>query len=117
MFFISEVLMFKNKITNLYHQIFKSKLKKSASVGDGHLTETVNMDRDETVGTAPRTKTPIENASLRAQNLVWENEDASMQDKSYTFDEEVTDADYDEEDSLNYYDSDDERDLNRGRLE
>jgi predicted dithiol-disulfide oxidoreductase (DUF899 family) len=109
--------MFKNKIINLYHQIFKSKLKKSASVEDSHPIETVNMNRDETVGTAPRTKTPIENISLKAQNLVWENEDASMQDKSYTFDEQVTDADYDEEDSLNYYDSEDERDFNRGRLE
>jgi hypothetical protein len=109
--------MLKNKIVNLYHQIFKSKLQKTTSDGNKDPNESVTSNRDETVGTAPRTKTPLENISLKAQNLVWENEDASMQDKSYTFDEEVTDADYDEEDSLNYYDSDDERDLNRGRLE
>jgi hypothetical protein len=39
-----------------------------------------------------------------AQKLVWENENASMQDKTYSFDEDNTDADYDNEDSLNFED-------------
>ncbi len=49
---------------------------------------------DDQVSTSPRMKSPLSNASLEAQDLVWDNEDASMQDKSYSFDEETTKIDY-----------------------
>jgi hypothetical protein len=59
------------------------------------------------VATSPRTKAPLSDGSTDAQNLVWDNEDASMQDKSYSFDEETTDADYDFEDDLDFEDESD----------
>ena len=46
------------------------------------------------------------------QKLVWENENASMQDKSYSFDEVTTDADYEFEDDFEF---EDENDISRGR--
>jgi len=64
------------------------------------------------VSTSPRTKSPLSNGSDDAQNLVWDNEDASMQDKSYSFDEETTDADYEKEDSLNF---EDDNESNKGQ--
>lgn len=58
--------------------------------------------------TAPRTRGPIlSDGTSDAQNLVWENEDASMQDKSYSFDEDTTDADYDVEDDFEFEDDND----------
>lgn len=59
---------------------------------------------DEQVSTAPRSKTILSDGSIDAQKLVWDNEDASMQDKSYSFDEETTDAEYEFEDSLDFED-------------
>ena len=49
---------------------------------------------DDQVSTSPRTKL----FDSGAQDLVWDNEDASMQDKSYSFDEVTTDVDYGPED-------------------
>ena len=49
---------------------------------------------DDQVSTAPRTKL----SHTDAQDLVWDNEDASMQDKSYFFDEVTTNLDYELED-------------------
>lgn len=46
-------------------------------------------------------------SGVNAQNIVWDNENASMQDKSYAFDEETTDADYDVEDDLEFEDDND----------
>ena len=60
------------------------------------------------VATSPRTKSPLSDGSSDAQNLVWDNEDASMQDKSYSFDEELTDADYEFEDGLDFEDASDQ---------
>lgn len=53
---------------------------------------------DDKVATSPRTKAPLTDQSLDAQNVVWDNEDASMQDKSYSFDEESTGTNYDIDD-------------------
>lgn len=64
----------------------------------------------EAVGTASRNGVV---ASTGAQNQVWDNEDASMQDKSYSFDEETTDADYEVEDSMNFQDDTDSGQENR----
>jgi hypothetical protein len=49
---------------------------------------------DDQVSTAPRTKL----SHTDAQDLVWDNEDASMQDKTYSFDEVTTNLDYELED-------------------
>lgn len=67
---------------------------------------------DEKVSTAPRSKSILSDGSTDAQNLVWDNEDASMQDKSYSFDEETTDADYEFEDDFEF---DDENDSGSGQ--
>ncbi len=105
--------MFKENVINFYKKILNlnSKTKK---VNSSEASDKIqNVNSSENVGTAPRTKTPIENTSQRAQDLVWDNEDASMQDKSYAFDEQVTDADYDLEDSLDFYDDQDNQDEQR----
>lgn len=44
---------------------------------------------DDKVATSPRTKAPLSQGN-KAQKDVWDNEDASMQDKSYSFDEDST---------------------------
>lgn len=62
---------------------------------------------DEKVATAPRTKSIFSDGTNDAQNLVWDNEDASMQDKSYSFDEDTTDADYEFEDDFEFEDESD----------
>jgi hypothetical protein len=79
-----------------------------------HKTEKSNSDEsgmyefvpDDQVSTSPRSRVPLSNGAADAQELVWDNEDASMQDKSYSFDEETTDANYDTEDDLNFADED-----------
>ena len=108
--------MIKTKIINLYRHFFKTK-PSSQIVLEKKLDQSFHLGQDENVGTAPRTKAPLKSASEKAQNLVWDNEDASMQDKSYSFDEQVTDANYEEEDSLDFYDSDDEREIQKDRFE
>lgn len=61
---------------------------------------------DDQVSTSPRSRVPLSDGTTDAQDLVWDNEDASMQDKSYSFDEVTTDADYDTEDGLDFADED-----------
>ena len=113
----SEVLMFKENVMNFYKKIFNlhSKIKKVNSSESSDKIQ--NVTSSERVGTAPRTKNPLENTSQRAQDLVWDNEDASMQDKSYAFDEEMTDADYDLEDSLDFYDDENEQRQQKDQFE
>jgi hypothetical protein len=57
-------------------------------------TDIYEFTPDDQVSTSPRVQSPLSNASSDAQDLVWDNEDASMQDKSYSFDEETTKVDY-----------------------
>lgn len=99
---------FKNKIAGLLTKMkVKKKLTRDSKNQDRTTTLSDKHQFDPTgdVATAPRTKTPLQSgASSSAQNLVWENEDASMQDKSYSFDEQTTDAEYDSEDDLNFAD-------------
>ena len=101
--------MFKENVVNFYKKFFNHYSKTKKVNSSGSLDKIQNVTSSENVGTAPRTKTPLEKTSKRAQDLVWDNEDASMQDKSYAFDEQVTDADYDLEDSLDFYDDQDEQ--------
>jgi len=108
--------MIKNRMIKFYRQIFKSKPRLSVTKNN-KTDHDIEQGDEEHVGTAPRSKAPLQNMSQSAQNLVWDNEDASMQDKSYSFDEQVTDANYEEEDSLNFYDSDDEREIQKDRFE
>jgi hypothetical protein len=61
---------------------------------------------DDQVSTSPRSRVPLSDGTTDAQDLVWDNEDGSMQDKSYSFDEVTTDADYDTEDGLDFADED-----------
>ncbi len=62
--------------------------------GEGPGTEIYEFTPDDQVSTSPRVQAPVSNTSSDAQDLVWDNEDASMQDKSYSFDEETTKVDY-----------------------
>jgi hypothetical protein len=71
--------------------------------------EIYEFSPDDQVGTSPRIQRPLSDGSISAQNVVWDNEDASMQDKSYSFDEETTDADYEFEDDFQFEEVNDER--------
>lgn len=62
---------------------------------------------DHRLEPAPKATSILSDGSSDAHSLVWENEEASMQDKSYAFDEESTDADYDFEDDLEFEDESD----------
>jgi hypothetical protein len=85
------------------HKTEKSNSDESDVLDDSGMYEFVP---DDQVSTSPRSKAPLSDGTSDAQDLVWDNEDASMQDKSYSFDEVTTDADYDTEDSLDFADED-----------
>jgi hypothetical protein len=72
----------------------KRDINHASSFGAQSQADIYEFTPDEQVSTSPRVQTPISNASSDAQDLVWDNEDASMQDKSYSFDEETTKVDY-----------------------
>ncbi|MBA2405219.1 MAG: hypothetical protein H0V66_10645 [Bdellovibrionales bacterium] len=114
---------FKGGVKNFWEKIHHKMDRKSSNQADG-IVDVENADEsdsnyaansdiheftpdftpDSRVATSPRTRTPLSDGSSDAQNLVWDNEDASMQDKSYSFDEDTTDADYEKEDDLNFED-------------
>ncbi len=76
---------------------FSHKTEKSNSVKT-EVSENLGMYEfvpDDQVSTSPRSKVPLSDGTSDAQELVWDNEDASMQDKSYSFDEVTTEVDYD----------------------
>ena len=64
---------------------------------------------DDQVSTSPRVQAPVSNTSSDAQDLVWDNEDASMQDKSYSFDEETTQVDYESAGEDDYWSEEERR--------
>lgn len=68
----------------------KSEITGRAKPNDLDNTSMYEFTPDDQVATSPRTKAPLTDKSNKAQNSVWDNEDASMQDKSYSFDEDVT---------------------------
>jgi hypothetical protein len=99
----------KGNIQNFFHKFQKSDSKATAQA-DGVIDDTdefTPVQDGEQVATAPRTRVIFSDGSPEAQKLVWDNEDASMQDKSYSFDEESTDADYDFEDDFEFEDDTD----------
>jgi len=107
----------KGGVKNLWEK-FSHKLDKNASSqADGVIDnpDSYEFTPEGQVSTSPRTKSPLSDGSNNAQNLVWDNEDASMQDKSYSFDEETTDADYDFEDDFEFEDDNDEYDSGSGQ--
>ena len=79
----------------------------NAIAGPG--TEIYEFTPDDQVSTSPRVQAPVSNTSSEAQDLVWDNEDASMQDKSYSFDEETTKVDYDSDGEDDYWSEEERR--------
>jgi hypothetical protein len=97
----------KGNIQNFIHKFQHHTETKATAQADGVRDDSYEYTPDERVATAPRTTAKLSDGSEKAQKLVWDNEDASMQDKSYSFDEETTDADYDFEDDLEFEDDTD----------
>lgn len=101
----------KGNIQNFIHKFQHHSETKATAQADGVRDDSYEFtpieEGDERVATAPRTTSKLSDGSDDAQKLVWDNEDASMQDKSYSFDEETTDADYNFEDSLDFEDDTD----------
>ncbi len=68
------------------------------------------QDEKENSYTAPMDSQMLRNGGVtKAEEQVWENQNASMQEKSYSFDEDTTDADYDFEDDFEFQDDNSER--------
>jgi len=88
---------------------FWSKWHNHSDQDSSEKNEMYEFTPDEQVATSPRTKRPLSDGSSSAQKDVWDNEDASMQDKSYSFDEETTDADYEFEDDFQFGEVNEER--------
>ena len=85
----------KNKLKTLFT---KNRHSKPLSAEELEKMEFTPLER---VSTAPRTEAPMNSTvSSKARDHVWDNEDASMQDKSYSFDEVTTDEDYDIEEEV-----------------
>ena len=60
--------------------------------------------------TAPINSLMLKDVNVgKGEEQVWENQNASMQDKSYSFDEDTTNADYDFEDDFEFQDDNSER--------
>lgn len=70
-------------------------------------TQDLNQGNQEESGTAPESEGLRNSGVSRAQRQVWENENSSTQGKAYAFDEDVTDANYDVEDDLEFRDDND----------
>ena len=67
-----------------------------------------NPDKEETTTAPSPDAAELRDAGVtQAQKQVWENENASMQGKSYAYDEDNTDADYEFEDDLDFQDEND----------
>ena len=105
---------FKNKL-----QSFMDKFRHPSEQNDSDKQEDkaqldlYEFTPDDQVSTSPRLKNPkLSDGTGEAQKIVWENEDASMQDKSYSFDEVTTDTDYDVEDEFDF-----ENESDIGRVE
>ncbi len=94
---------------------FWSKLKHHSDQDLANENEIYEFSPSEQVGTSPRIKRPLSDGSNSAQKVVWDNEDASMQDKSYSFDEETTDADYEFEDDFQFEEINEERNKEESR--
>jgi hypothetical protein len=94
----------KGGLKSVWKKIYRKTDKINSKEESGNGQDIYEFTPDDKVSTSPRTKAILSNGSNAAQNLVWENEDASMQDKSYLFDEVTTDADYDYEDDLDFED-------------
>lgn len=94
---------------------FWSKWKHQTDQNSANENEIYEFSPDDRVGTSPRIQRPLSDGSNSAQNVVWDNEDASMQDKSYSFDEETTDADYEFEDDFQFEEVNDERNEEESR--
>lgn len=72
--------------------------------------KTSPVDEKENSYTAPVDSQMLRDAGVaKAEEQVWENQNASMQEKSYSFDEDTTDADYDFEDDFEFQDDNSER--------
>lgn len=82
----------------------KSKLKNKAEVIVSNPTD------KESSFTAPVDSQMLKDVGVgSAEMQVWENQNASMQEKAYSFDEVTTDADYEFEDDFEFQDDNSER--------
>jgi hypothetical protein len=115
--FIQEEFMLNQNVLGEKVQVVRNKFRRlfqkaKSKERNPERTEDYEFEPEtDRVGTAPRLKGSIlSSGTTDAQNLVWDNEDASMQDKSYSFDESSTDADYDTEDDLDFSDDDGNQD-------
>lgn len=69
-----------------------------------------NPTDKESSFTAPTDSQMLKDVGVgKAEQQVWESQNASMQEKSYSFDEVTTDADYDFEDDFEFQDDNSER--------
>jgi hypothetical protein len=105
---------FKNKMQSFMDKFrHQSEQNDSDKQEDKAQLDLYEFTPDDQVSTSPRLKNPnLSDGTAEAQKIVWENEDASMQDKSYSFDEVTTDADYDVEDEFDF-----ENESDIGRVE
>ena len=84
--------LYQKLMKRLSRAIDQNPLKQKQSKLNPDLYEFQPSDQ---VGTAPRLKNVrLSDGTTKAQNQVWDNEDASMQDKSYAFDEVTTDVNF-----------------------
>lgn len=107
-----KLLVFKDGVKNLFNK-FSHRIESAEEIGASKRSGVYEFGPEDSVGTSPITGRPLSgDGSGLPQKLVWENEEASMQDKSYSFDEATTDADYEFEDDFEFEDEDD---VSRGR--
>jgi hypothetical protein len=89
-----------NHLKTLYQKLKKRLYRATDQISSKQKQHKLNPDLYEfqpsdQVGTAPRLKNVrLSDGTAKAQNQVWDNEDASMQDKSYIFDEVTTDVNF-----------------------
>jgi hypothetical protein len=89
---------FKGGVKHFWEKLHNKMERNSSDESEFSQGDNYEFTPDDQVSTSPRTRSPLSDSSADAQDLVWENEDASMQDKSYSFDEVTTNLDYELED-------------------
>lgn len=93
----------KNAVNKFTHRSDKSVYDQA----DGKYEGSSDTSRGNEHDFEPKEDILSDGSGVNAQNMVWDNENASMQDKSYAFDEDTTDADYDLEDDFEFEDDND----------
>ncbi len=100
--FANKISYLKVEFNNLLKKLTHWSWAQKESETKGKSKDEKFSSKDKVTKKSITSKGPNNDGSGLPQKLVWENEEASMPDKSYAFDETTTDEDYDADEDFSY---------------